>query len=285
VQIDFFTLVAQLLNFIILVYLLKRILYGRIIRAMDNRQNRINSQLEEAGRKKKEAEQEAETLRAKQRELDESREKILDEARRDAESQQREWLNRARAEVDAEQARWEDALRNGREAFFYDLREHIGREVLFAARKVLRDLSGDDLERRIAESFAGRIRNLDEGRRNELRQIMEHAGNEVVIRSAGTLPEDVRGLIAGAVRETLDVDPAVRFEQAAELVNGIEMQVDGSKLAWSIGSYLDDLDEYIGRVYDSGAGEKGGAEAAASGGADRARPPDVLPQGAAAQAK
>lgn len=271
-QIDFFTLGAQLLNFIILVYLLKRFLFGRILRAMDNRQHRIDSQLEEAGNKKKEAEQEAESLRARQRELDDERGKILDQARREAEDQRREYLNRARAEVDAEKSRWEDSLRSQRETFFRELREHVGGETLLAVRAALRDLSGEDLERRIAESFAGRLRDLDEGRRNELRQNLERAGNEVVIRSAGSLPDEVRGLVAGAVREVLAADPALRFEQAPDIINGIEMRVNGTKIAWSFGSYLDDLEERIGRIYDHAAGKTGGQEREKAGDAEAAQP-------------
>ncbi len=259
-QIDFFTLGAQLLNFIILAYLLKRFLYRRIIHAMDNRQNLILSQREEAERKKEEAEREAESLRAKHRELEEERGKILDHARRDAEKQSREFLNRARAEVDAERTRWEDALRGNREIFFRDLRKHIGREALHAARAVLRDLSGEDLERSVSESFAGRIRGLDEGKRSELRQSLARAGNEVVIRSAGDLTAEARDVIAGAVREVLATDIALRFEQTGDIIYGIEMRVNGSKLAWSAESYLDDLEDRIGGVYDLWTGEKGGTE-------------------------
>ena len=260
-QIDFFTLGAQLLNFIILVYLLKRFLFGRIIQAMDNRQDRINSQLEEAGSKKKEAEQEAESLRAKQRELEEERGKILDQARREAEDQRREMLNKARGEVEAEQARWKEALRGSRETFFRDLREHIGKESLLTARKVLRDLSGDDLERRIAESFAGRLRDMDESSRNELRQSMERAGRrgghpERRESSGGCPGEDHRG---GAGNHRLPIPPygSNRLRRSS---TDVEMRVNGSKVAWSFGSYLDDLEERIGWVYDSGAGDKGDTE-------------------------
>jgi F-type H+-transporting ATPase subunit b len=50
--IDWFTVVAQIINFLILVALLKHFLYGRIIKAMDQREERINSRLEEAKKKK-----------------------------------------------------------------------------------------------------------------------------------------------------------------------------------------------------------------------------------------
>ena len=56
--IDWFTVLAQIINFLVLVYLLKRFLYGRIIRAMDERERKIALRLEEAQGRKEEAEQE-----------------------------------------------------------------------------------------------------------------------------------------------------------------------------------------------------------------------------------
>ena len=37
-QIDWFTLLAQIVNFLLLVWLLKHFLYGRVVRAMDERE-------------------------------------------------------------------------------------------------------------------------------------------------------------------------------------------------------------------------------------------------------
>ena len=58
--INWFTVVAQIVNFLILVFLLKYFLYDRVIRAMDQREQRIQQRLQEAEEKKQEAEQEAE---------------------------------------------------------------------------------------------------------------------------------------------------------------------------------------------------------------------------------
>ena len=50
--INWFTVAAQIVNFLILVALLKRFLYGPIVAAMSAREGRIAAQLTEAQRKK-----------------------------------------------------------------------------------------------------------------------------------------------------------------------------------------------------------------------------------------
>ncbi len=46
--INWFTVLAQIVNFLILVYLLKRFLYGPIIRAMQEREKKIARRLQDA---------------------------------------------------------------------------------------------------------------------------------------------------------------------------------------------------------------------------------------------
>ena len=46
--IDVFTVIAQIVNFLILVYLLKRFLFHRIIKIMDEREDQITGRMQEA---------------------------------------------------------------------------------------------------------------------------------------------------------------------------------------------------------------------------------------------
>ena len=63
--INWFTVIAQIVNFLILVVLLKYLLYNRIVRAMDERESKIQSRLKEAEEKEEAAEREAESFRQK----------------------------------------------------------------------------------------------------------------------------------------------------------------------------------------------------------------------------
>ena len=56
--INWFTVAAQIVNFLILAVLLKRFLYGPIVRAMAAREERIASEMAAAAQKRREAEQE-----------------------------------------------------------------------------------------------------------------------------------------------------------------------------------------------------------------------------------
>lgn len=125
--IDWFTVFAQLLNFAILVVALKFLLYDRIVKAMDQRRRTIAEQESSAAALAREAEEELARLRAERRELDRTREEILDEARAQAAAQQRKLLQQAREDVDRQAQEWRESLRNHQHALLSHLQRTTGR--------------------------------------------------------------------------------------------------------------------------------------------------------------
>jgi len=81
VLIDWFTVGAQALNFVILVWLMKRFLYRPILDGIDAREQRIAAELADADRRKAEAQTERSDFQHKNEELDRQRARLLGEAR------------------------------------------------------------------------------------------------------------------------------------------------------------------------------------------------------------
>lgn len=144
-QIDVLTLIAQIINFVILVVLLKYFLYNRIVKVMDERKEKIISQLKDADQKKQEAEQEAESYRKKLKELDDKYEEMLSKAHEEVESQRKELLKKAHGEIREAQVKWYEAIQHERQLFMNDIRQQAGKEVCAVARRALADLADADL--------------------------------------------------------------------------------------------------------------------------------------------
>lgn len=100
-RIYWFTVVVEIVNFLILVALLKYFLYDRIIGIADKREAKIAARFEEAELSRREAEKEVETFQTKQRGLDEQREQFIVQAKAEAENRRRELLEQARQEIEA----------------------------------------------------------------------------------------------------------------------------------------------------------------------------------------
>ena len=240
--IDWFTVAAQILNFLVLIALLKRFLYGPITRAMDEREARIASRLREADEKGRKAELEAASYREKMERFDAEREEMLAMAGREADAKRRDLTHKAREEVDGLRERWLDALRCEKESFLTDLRETMCKELCKTARRALADLAGVELERHIATVFAEKICRVDmDGWRNGMRPVRKD-GMGVTVRSAFEIPPELRERITDAVQYRLKECTAVEFETSEDLLCGIELCAFDRKIAWNMADYMDGLE-------------------------------------------
>lgn len=243
--IDWFTVGAQVVNFLILVWLLKHFLYRPILDAIDAREKRIAKELADADAKKAEAQRERDAFQQKNEAFEQQRVALLTKATEEAKAESQRLLDEARQAADALSARRQETLRNDA----HHLNQAIGRraqqEVFAIARKALTELAGTSLEERIGEVFMRRLRKLDDPTKAGLAVALKSAAAPAIIRSASDLPEAQRAAIQNALNETFSADIHVRFETAPDLVGGIELTTDGHKLAWSIADYLLSLEKGV----------------------------------------
>ncbi len=152
-NIDWFTFIAQIFNFLVLVALLWWLLYGPIVRAMSQREEKIANRLAEANQKRDEAEHKISEYEKKIREIDQQSEQLLKDARREAHEEQQRLHTDARKEVDQKRADWHEAYRREQDALVSEIRRQAGRMGVTAARHALSQLADAELERRVCEVF------------------------------------------------------------------------------------------------------------------------------------
>jgi F-type H+-transporting ATPase subunit b len=254
--IDWFTVVAQIINFLILVALLKHFLYGRIINAMDQREARITSRLEEAERKKSEAEEEAAAYSRKSQEFDLQREEMISQAKEEAENFRKDLVLKAREEIDGIQARWHETVQKRKVAFLKELGERTTKEVFAVTRQVLRDLADKDLEQQIVDVFIRRIMELDEKERLLISESIESSG-KVLVTSAFQIQEEAQEKIFRAIQEHINGGGHVDYQISPDVISGIELRTVGHKIAWSLDNYLASLETNVLEAMDMGSRSEG----------------------------
>jgi F-type H+-transporting ATPase subunit b len=242
-QIDWFTLISQIVNFIILVFLLKYLLYDRITRAMDEREENIEARLREVKEKKQEAEDRAETYLRKKKELEEIEERALSQAKKDADQQRKELIEKAREEVDESRARWYRAIQRQKESFLSELRKRAGEQVYTVVRRAIRDLADNDLEKKIIDTF---IRKIKKVRKEEHSAVKDLAGGglrAIEVHTSFEIDRQLRNKLARTLRDYGDDRVQINFHESSDLLCGIELRAGGKKITWSLDSYIDGLEE------------------------------------------
>lgn len=246
--IDWFTVGAQALNFLILVWLLKRFLYKPILDAIDAREKRVAAELADADAKKTEALNERDEFQRKNEKFDQQRQTLLREAADEAKSERQRLLDEARQAAVALQKKRRETLRNEEQNLHQAIGDKTRQEVFAIARKTLADLAETSLEERMVAVFIRRLRELDDQAKETLAASLKPSTDPVIVRTAFDLAPAHRSLIEDAMAETLGAEAPLRFETSAELIGGIEMSADGQKVAWSIKDYLASLEKEIGEL-------------------------------------
>ncbi len=251
--IDWVTVVAQIVNFLILMLLLRYFLYNRIVRAMDHRRQEIESRWRQAETQRGEAARELEAAREQRRDLENVRQQAMSEIRDEAEAYRRELRAEVRADIDQLRGRWAGALREESQSFLQELRRCAVEQACGVARRALTDLADAQLEQQVVQVFLARLQALDERRRQPLIRDLTEGQPTVVVQSGFELSPALRQSVTSELRRRLLADLEVRFELSSDAICGILLRTRGHKLAWEMGEYLMSLEEEMVRALEEEA--------------------------------
>lgn len=250
-DIDWFTFGAQVLNFLILVGLLRYVLYGPVTAALDRREERIRRRQEEAEREREEAEREAEAYREERRALEEARDERLREAQHEAERLREELEEEVRQEAAESRERWQRAVRRQQESLLREVRERVADHAVDVTRGLLRQLADRELESHAVRVFARRLEGLEPSEAEDFRRAAGEEDDTVQVRTRFELDGDEREALRAAVHDRIGRDLELEFDTSWDLVLGVELRAGDRKVAWSAGDRLDLAEREVSELLES----------------------------------
>ena len=246
--IDWFTVAAQAVNFLILVWLLKRFLYKPILDAIDAREARIAAELADADAKRADAKRERDEFEKKNQTFDEQREAMLTKATDEANSERQRLLEDARKAAETRRTTREESLQREHAALSAEVTRRTQDEVFAIARKTLKDLADAALEEQITDVFVRRLQKLDDTAKTEFARTQDDESIPMIVRCAFDLPTTQRTVIQNAINKAFSADVSLSFETVPNVISGIELTCSGRKISWSIADYLVSMEQRIGEL-------------------------------------
>ena len=245
---DWFTVGAQTLNFLVLVWLLKRFLYKPILDAVDAREKRIADELAHADAQQASAEKERETYRLKNEAFDQQRDDLLNQAKAEAKVERQHQLDETRHAAEALRLKREAALNAELASLQQDITQRNREEVFAMTRKVLSDLADTTLEARMVDVFASRLRELDGVKKAELTHALALPNSEIGVRTSRALSSQQQSSLKEALEATLSSPVQLRFETADQVLGGIELSANGWRLPWAIADLLTAMEAHAAQA-------------------------------------
>jgi F-type H+-transporting ATPase subunit b len=252
VLIDWFTIIAQIFNFIVLVLLLRKFLYRPILKVMQEREDLIRNQLAEAEEKQQKAQEQISLYQKKNQNWEQEHQELLQEAKHEIENTHKKMMVKVRQEIEEHQTQWQQAIDREKKEFLDSLSKKISQQTFIAVRRVLNELADVELEAHISKVFIDRWRNMEQNQLEEYRAAVEKSDEAVLVRSAFNLPQQTREEIEAVAGKQFLNSKAVNFEVDPDLVCGIELRAAGYKLVWSLSEYLEQLED----IFEEGLPER-----------------------------
>jgi len=235
-ELNWSTFLLEILNFLVLVWILKRFLYKPVLAVIARRREGIEKSLAEA----RSLHEDAEALKARYQsrlaEWGQERRQAREQLRGEMEAERTEKLAALQAELAqerekaavAEERRQADARRKLEETALVQAARFAGR--------LLGELAGPELEERLLERVLAELSKLPDERVAALRNNWGRPGNTAIVSSAYPLSESRREELRQAVTTLAGSSVALRFEQDESLLAGIRITLG----AWVLGANLRD---------------------------------------------
>lgn len=246
---DWFTVVAQSINFIVLLWLLKRFLYKPILNGLDAREKRLQNVLHDAKSKHSQAQALQQEYENKHQAIEQQRASILKATQDEADEMSKTLVKSAQKAAD-------DMLRKRLGAIQHELHTlqqqvlHRNVDEIYAtAGKLLHDLAGVDLQQIMVNKFLDRMKSQTEEQNATLVSALQRSNNSITIRSAYALSDKEQNKISQVLTTLLGKkapsDLKLSFILVPQLVAGIELSISGWKMAWSINQHLQTLQQSV----------------------------------------
>lgn len=238
-SIDWITVAAQIANFLLLVWLLKRFLYRPILDGIDAREVEIRDRMQEAGHAQEMAQAVEQTYNDKVQALNLAQAEMTETIRKSAQEQRDVLVAQAHRRLEQEHATWQAHLDD--ETRKYTGRMHrAGADALLAlTRKAVCDLADETLEGLMARHLLHKLKLMVP----EIRRAAGRAA-EAVIASHAPLGSAIEEELTAQVQQ-LFPQTLVRFEVDEAQAPGLVVRVGGAQLGWTVDSYIDGLDALI----------------------------------------
>ena len=144
-------------------------------------------------------------------------------------------------------------MKRQQQSLSVELKEKTQQEVFAITRQALKDLAESTLEEQILKVFLRRLSELDEQTKAAFSSALVTNHKPVRVRTTFALPPDLQKQLSDALNKTFSTETEIQFETDPELISGIELNINGQKLAWSIIQYIDSLEQHFQQTVEQSA--------------------------------
>jgi F-type H+-transporting ATPase subunit b len=247
-ELSWTTFTLEIVNFLVLVWILKRFLYKPVLDVIERRKAAIAGQIEEAATQLAEARQLQEKYQGRLAEWEKERQQSRQALVAELQAERAKRLEELQRDLDRDREKAGLAIERRQAETLRELEETALHQGARFATRLLERAAGPDTHERLVQLLISELSDLSSERIAGLRNRIAQNPGPVTISSAFTLDEAARGRLEQALAPLLPEDAPIRFDDDPELLAGLEVQIG----AWVLAANLrDELEGFGDLAHDN----------------------------------
>lgn len=238
-SIDWVTVVAQIINFLVLIWLLKKFLYRPILDGIAQREAEIKKRIDDANDAKQQADTAEQAFREAKTQCLAEQESLLDAALAKTQEQRETIIAKAHEQMQHERQHWQVSLLQEKAAFLQQLQQSAAGDLLQVSQKIVQELADETLENAIARQLITRL----QAQQQDL-QSSTLGYSEGEIRSSLPLSAESKTLLHTQIQQLLP-NIQLSFSEDAQQALGVSLNIGGVQALWTIDSYVQELKDLL----------------------------------------
>lgn len=242
-NINWSTLLLQIVNFLVMVFILTRFFFKPVVHILDERSKKVTGVLEEAEQREKAATEMCAEYEQKLVEMQEQVISMKQSAQEELEQTKQKFLDETRQEIQAMREKAEGELKEARQQGIYQHRRELGHLVTTLSGRLMREAGGDTFQRTAAERFVERLSKLPV---EEVRQALASSESTVMgvqLASASEVSSDILERLTQQVQELSGKPVELTHKVDPTLIAGLSIRFGDMMIDGSLAGQLQSLSE------------------------------------------
>ena len=241
-RINWFEIIAQIINFFVILFILQKLLYKPVINAMAERQRRIQELQSEADEKMEDAEKLIIEYNKKIADMDSEKRDVLDAARQEAQEKGYKLLEDYKKEAENKRMAYLKEVEDEKENFIDSLKVNLGQGAVKIASNILNTVSSKELEEEVFNIFIENLKNLNDNIQ-DIGILAEES--RLNLYSVEELSRDEKQIIEDVLREQIKNLEKIYYKTDRDLILGYELNLGSYTVHTNIKNYLNKIEEEI----------------------------------------
>lgn len=228
---NLFTIIAQLINFSVLIYLLNKFLYKPVLATLEKRREDIKSKMEEIEDKLKESDKLKEEYLSKLKNLEKENSILKEKAIQEANEIKELELQKARQDLSEKKDRFNEYLNLEQQKLVENFNENLGELFINYSNNIFKSIANTDLDNQIINKIIENINNLNN---NKIEEINKLNPDFIEIITSFEVNKEQQDNFEKAFKNKKINFSKIKYAYNKDLILGIEVKIKSFVLSWNL---------------------------------------------------